>query len=171
MKIKNSNFLWILLAVAVLAVCGYSFLTGDLEHIADTNGPDNYALTTITDENIINQDIGALNVKKSTGLLNDGITFSSELFTGVYRVFQTNFLFDSDFQMDLAGFYVNSGNFKMVVVHNGEIIATVEPGLFATCELSDLNGSFELVIAGESADFEFTLDRLFCEQYDISAGE
>lgn len=171
MKNKNSKFLWILLAVAVVAFCGYSFLTSDLEHIEDTNGPDNFALTTITDENIIQQDIGALNVKKSTGILNDGITFSSNQFTGVYRVFQTNFFFDSDFLMDLAGFYVNSGNFKMAVVNDGEIIATVEPGLFSTCNLSDLNGSFELVIAGESADFEFTLDRLFCEQYGITVDE
>lgn len=171
MKNKNSKFLWILLAVAVIVFCGYSFLTSDLEHIEDTNGPDNFALTTITDENIIQQDIGALNVKKSTGILNDGITFSSNQFTGVYRVFQTNFFFDSDFLMDLAGFYVNSGNFKMAVVNDGEIIATVEPGLFSTCNLSDLNGSFELVIAGESADFEFTLDRLFCEQYGITVDE
>lgn len=168
MKNKISKLCWILLAVAVVALCGYSFLTSDLEHIEDTNGPDNYALTTITDENIINQDIGALNVKKSTGLFNDGITFSSKQFTGVYRVFQTNFLFDSDFLMELAGFYVNGGNFKMAVVNDGKIIATVEPGLFATCDLSDLNGSFALVIAGESADFEFTMDRMFCEQYDIT---
>lgn len=168
MKNKSKNFLWILLVVAVIAICGYSFLTSDSEHIEDTNGPDNYALTTITDENIINQDIVALNVNKSSGVLNDGITFSSNQFTGVYRVFQTSFLFDSDFLMELAGFYVNSGNFKMAVVNNGEIIATVEPGLFATCELSDLNGPFEVVIAGESADFEFTLDHLFCEQYGIA---
>ena len=171
MKNKISNYLWILLAVAVVAFCGYSFLTGDLEHIEDTNGPDNFALTTITDENIINQDIGALNVNKSTGILNDGITFSSNKFTGVYQVFLTNFFLDSDFLMHLAGFNVNSGNFKMAVVNNGEIIATVEPGIFVECELSDLNGSFALVIAGESADFEFTLDRLFCEQYGITVDE
>ncbi len=171
MKNKNSKFLWILLAVVVIAFCGYSFLTSDLEHIEDTNGPDNYALTTITDENIIKQGMGALNVNKSTGPLNDGITISSNKFTGVYQVFLTNFLMDSDFLMQLSGFNVNSGNFKMAVVNNGEIIATVEPGTFATCELSGLNGSFELVIAGESADFEFTMDRLFCEQYGIAVDE
>lgn len=27
------------------------------------------------------------------------------------------------------------------------ILAAIEPGMFATCELHDLNGSFELVIA------------------------
>lgn len=168
---KQNNLLYILIAVAVVVICGYSFLNSDLKHIEDTNGPDDYTLTTITDENIIKQDMGALNVSKSTGLLNDGVTFKSDKFTGVYRVFQTNFFFDSDFLMDVAGFWVNSGNFRMCIVNDGKIIATVEPGMFDTCELSDLNGSFELVIAGESADFEFTLDRLFCEQYGIEVGK
>ena len=168
---KQNNLLYILIAVAVVVICGYSFLNSDLKHIEDTNGPEDYTLTTITDENIIKQDMGALNVSKSTGLLNDGVTFKSDKFTGVYRVFQTNFFFDSDFLRDVAGFWVNSGNFRMCIVNDGKIIATVEPGMFATCELSDLNGSFELVIAGESADFEFTLDRLFCEQYGIEVGK
>lgn len=168
---KQNNLLYILIAVAVVVICGYSFLNSDLKHIEDTNGPEDYTLTTITDENIIKQDMGALNVSKSTGLLNDGVTFKSDKFSGVYRVFQTNFFFDSDFLMDVAGFWVNSGNFRMCIINDGKIIATVEPGMFATCELSDLNGSFELVIAGESADFEFTLDRLFCEQYGIEVGK
>jgi len=163
----KKNTLWIIFAVAVAAIGAYLILTSDLEHIEDTNGPDDYSLTTITDENIITQDMGALNISKTTGFLNDGITFKSNKFTGVYRVFQTNFLFDSDFLMDIAGFHVNSGNFKMVIINEGKIIATLEPDMFVTCQLSDLNGSFELVIAGESADFEFSLDRVFCEQYGI----
>ena len=168
-KTKKTLSLIGALVVAVVVLVGV-FL-GGTEHIEDTNGPDDYTLTTITDENIIKQDMGALNVSKSTGLLNDGVTFKSDKFSGVYRVFQTNFFFDSDFLMDVAGFWVNSGNFRMCIVNDGKIIATVEPGMFATCELSDLNGSFELVIAGESADFEFTLDRLFCEQYGIEVGK
>lgn len=165
-----SKIFAILIAIAVIGFSGYSFLTSDLKHIEDTNGPDDYTLTTITDENIIKQDMGALNINKSTGLLNDGVTFKSNKFTGVYRVFTTNFLFGSDFQMDLAGFWVNGGNFKMAIVNNDEIIAVVEPGMFAEVLLHDLKGSFSLIIAGESADFEFTLDRLFCEQFDITVG-
>lgn len=168
---KQSNILWIILAIAIVAYFAYSMLTSDLEYIEDQNGPDDYTLAVITDENIIKQDMGALNISMSTGLLNDGVTFKSDKFTGVYRVFLTNFLFDSDFLMDVTGFYVNSGNFRMCIVNDGKIIADVEPGMFATCELSDLNGSFELIIAGESADFEFSLDRLFCEQYGIEVGK
>ena len=168
---KQNNLLYILIAVAVVVICGYSFLNSDLKHIEDTNGPDDYTLTTITDENIIKQDMGALNVSKSTGLLNDGVTFKSDKFSGVYRVFQTNFLFNSDFRMDLLNFHVNSGNFRMCLVNNGKIIAEVEPGMTSEVLLHDLNGSFELVIAGESADFTFYMDSWFCEQYNITVGD
>ena len=37
----------------------------------------------------------------------------------------------------------------------------------ANFELADLYGSFELIIAGECADFSFTLDKMFCDQYGI----
>lgn len=163
---KNS-FLWIIMAIAILGFAVYAFLTSDLKHIEDTNGPDNHKLAVITDEDIIRQEMGSLNVRKSTGLLNDGITFKSDKFSGVYRVLSTNLFFNSDFHMELSGFYVNGGNFRMCVVCNDEIIAEVEPGMFPEVLLHDLNGDFQLVIAGESADFEFTLDRLFCEEFGI----
>ncbi len=59
----------------------------------------------------------------------------------------------------------------MAIVNEGRILVTVEPGMFANVKLHDLNGAFSLVIAGESADFEFTLDGLFCQEYGITIGE
>ena len=168
---KQNNILWIIVAVVVIAFCAYSFLTSDLEHIEDTNGPDNYALAVITDEDIVKQEMGALNVGLSKDVFASGVTCSSSKFTGVYRVFQTNFLFNSDFRMDLLNFHVNSGNFRMCLVNNGKIIAEVEPGMTSEVLLHDLNGSFELVIAGESADFTFYMDSWFCEQYNITVGD
>lgn len=172
---KRKNKKASLLAAGIMAafclLAGCSFLGSDLEHIEDTNGAEDYSLAVITEEDIIKQEMGALNIKMSTGLLNDGITFSSKKFTGVYQIFVTNFFFDSDFRMDVTGFYVNGGNFQMSLVNNDELVAVVEPDMFAECQLSDLNGSFSLVIAGESADFEFTLDRSFCEEYGIIVEE
>lgn len=57
----------ILLGVAVIVFIGvfaFSMLTSDIEHIEDTNGAENYKLQQITDENIINMDIGAMNLSK-----------------------------------------------------------------------------------------------------------
>ena len=169
-KTQQNNLLWIILAIAILVFGGYSLLTETPDHIQDTNGPEDISLAVITDENIIKQDIGARNVTidaNALNPLNDGVTIKSDNFSGVYRIFLTNFLFDSDFVMDVAGFWVNSGNFRMCIINEGKIIADVEPGMLVDVSLSDLNGVFELVIAGESADFEFTLDRMFCEQYGI----
>lgn len=165
---KISNFLWGILAVAMIVVAAFWFMGDGLEHIEDTNGPDNYTLQTITDENIVKKDVGALNFKKRSGLLNNGITFSSDKFTGVAEIMLTNFVLPSDFEVEVAGFYVNGGNFKMAVVHDEEIAAVIEPDLFASCCLENITGTVSLVIAGESADFEFTLDRMFCERYGIT---
>ena len=143
---------------------------GITEHIEDTNGPDNYSLATITDENIINLDMGAMGLGRSTGILNDGVTFKSKRFSGVERIMLTNYILPSDLDIQLAGFYVNSGNLRLVVVNNDEIIADIEPGLFPECRIIGLTGTVSLIIAGESADFEFTVDRLFCERYGITIG-
>ena len=167
---KKSNFLWIVLAIAVVLVGGYSLFFNGPEHIEDTNGASNFNLAVITKENVINRDLGALGLSKSTGFLNDGITFSSKKFSGVMTIFETNFLFDSTFTMDVLNFHVNQGNFKMYVVYEDEIAAEVEPDTFAECRLDGLNGHLMLVIAGESADFSFTLDQAFCNQYDIKVG-
>ena len=166
------KILWIIFAVALVATIAlWSIFNPGPAHIEDTNGPDNYALAVITDEDIVKQEMGALNVGLSKDALATGVTCSSSKFTGVYRVFQTNFLFNSDFRMDLLNFHVNGGNFRMCLVNNGKIIAEVEPGMATETILHDLNGSFELVIAGESADFTFYMDSTFCEQYNITVGD
>ena len=74
---KQNNILWIIVAVVVIAFCAYSFLTSDLEHIEDTNGPDNYNLQVINDFDIIAGDMGmtgGISIKKD--LVGDGITIS-----------------------------------------------------------------------------------------------
>ena len=114
------------------------------------------------------KDVGALNYRKHTGPLNDGVTFSSDKFTGVAEIMLTNFVLPSDFDLQVAGFHINSGNFRLVVVHNDEIVADLEPDLFASCYLEDVTGTVSVVIAGESADFAFSLDALFCERYGIA---
>ena len=168
---KKGNLRWILAAVAMIIIAAVWMLGDNLEHIEDTNGPDNYALQTITDENIVKGDVGALNLRKHTGALNDGITFRSDKFTGVSEILQANFILPSDFDLEVIGFQVNSGNFKMAVVHDGIIVAEIEPDLFASCYLEDITGTVSLVIAGESADFTFSLDPLFCEEYGITINE
>ena len=63
-----------------------------------------------------------------------------------------------DLVFDLYGYEVTAGNFKMCVVHDGEIIAEVEPTEdgFVYFVMDDVDpGVYDLYIAGESAAFEF----------------
>ena len=59
---------------------------------------------------------------------------------------------------NLYGYEITGGNFRMCVVHEGEIIAEVEPTEdgYVSFVMDDVEpGVYDLYIAGESAAFEF----------------
>lgn len=154
-------------AVLLIGIALFWFLGSDIEHIEDTNGPDNYSLTTITDENIIKRDVGATGLNKKKGLLTgDVIEFTSKKFTGVEEIFYTNYIGKSDFYIDLYNFEVHEGNFKMAIVLNNEIVAELEPGLMVNYELNDITGTIALRIAGESASFKFGINEFDLDRFE-----
>lgn len=154
---KKKNRLDIVLAVIVVAVCVFMFLGDGLEHIEDINGTEDYSLTMITDQQIVDKRVGALNVRTQTGLLSGMVEVSSNKFTGVYEVVYDHYIAPSDFVLNLYGFTVTSGNFKMCVVQEGKIVDVLEPGEFVEYQLEDVTGTVSLVIAGESAEFCFQM--------------
>ena len=146
------------LSVAVIGFCIYSFLTSDLEEIPDQNGPDDTSLVVITDQDIIADEMGAMHpISITSGWFINGLEFSSENFTGVHQILYDNFIFESDFVLDLRNLEVTEGNFKMAVVHNDEIVATIEPGASIHYVLENVEGSVYLRIAGESASYSFMM--------------
>ena len=152
---KMKNVLWIVFAVALVAVCAVLFLKDGLKHIEDTNGADNFELQTITDENICNLDMGALNVSEHNALIGDTVTYKSNRFTGVYAVFYENIV-TNRFEIVINHAQVNAGNFKMVLCVNDEIVHTFTLNeLTQSFVLEDVKGTVSLRIAGESADFMF----------------
>ena len=163
---KKNLFGWVI-AVIVVAGAVWGFWGMDAGPIEDTNGPDDYSLNTITNENIIKRDIGSLGFKKSDSFFKDGITFSADAFSGVCEIMHTYMLFDSDFALDVSHFEINSGNFMIAVVNNDEIVAVIDPEN-PSCDLTDINGDVSLVIAGESAEFTFYLPGWFCDIYGIT---
>ena len=134
----------------------FFFLSSDVEHIEDTNGADNYELTTITDQNIIKMDIGALGSSRSKSILSgDLVKFSSKKFTGVEEIMYNNYIGKSDVYFQLLNYEITGGNFKLVVVLNDEIIDEIEPGMIVDYRLDDIKGTFSLRIVGESASYKF----------------
>lgn len=83
-------------AVVLVAICGIWFLSDNLEHIEDTNGAENFELQTITDSNIINMDIGALNLKESTDNITntiDGVEMEFQMTPGTEAPAEMNIWF------------------------------------------------------------------------------
>ncbi len=149
--------------VAIIAVV--MLFNSGLEHIEDTNGVENFELQTITDDNIVNQDTGAMGVSVKTNSISNMTEISSKKFTGVYEVLYSNLIGKSDFLLNIYDLKINSGNFKMVVVHDGEIVHTITPENAEEFLLEDINGTVSLVVAGESADFSFKISDFDYEQF------
>ena len=128
----------------------------------DSNGEDNFTLQTITDENIINIDTGASGLSYSEQSVDDVIfssEYSSKNFNGVEQIYLTNFISPSDVSVYIGHMNVKSGNFKLVVINNDEIIHEFDLDTFAEeFRFENLTGSFSIHVAGESATFEFYID-------------
>lgn len=148
---KLISFIVVVVFLVVFAIWMFS---SDLEHIEDTNGA-TFQLQQITDSNIINMDIGALNVSKTKTPLSE-TEYSSDKFTGVYDIFTTDIV-GNRFDVTLFNTVENSGNFKVVLIHNDEIVHEFKLNeLMQTYTLENPHGAVSLRIAGESADFEFS---------------
>lgn len=146
----------IVFAVVLIVVAVFWFRGSDLEHIEDTNGPGDYTLQTITRDNILKQDVGALGVSKSTGILTgDTVTYHSDCFTGVYEIYGESIV-TNRYEITVNHARVDAGNFMIVLCVDDEIVHEFTLNeLTQTFVLEDVRGYVSLRIAGESADFQF----------------
>lgn len=163
---KAKKNLTLAVAVVFAAVMGVWLILGGTDHIEDTNGPDDYSLQTITDRQIIDMSTGSVGgptISRSI-LTGDAVEFSAEKFTGVYEILYDNYVLKSDFVLNILNYEIRGGNFKMVVVLDDEIVATLEPGTFVDYRLDDITGYISLRIVGESAAFSFAMTEM---EYDM----
>lgn len=156
MNEKTKKILTLVMAVGLVCVCAVWFFLDGIEHIEDTNGSHDFSLTTITDQDIIDATMGCMGFGRSTHALFDMVTFSSGKFTGVKEIMWTEVVYSTGVLLHIIDFEVTAGNFKMAVVNDGEIIRVIQPGEDLV-DLGAITGRVSLVIAGESADFTFSL--------------
>ena len=161
------KLLWSVFTVVMVGVAIYVFVFGERmeEHIADTNGADNCSLAVLTDAQIADPDqwlsLGGPNTRTHATMLGLGdkiTTYYSKEFSGIARIQTWNLFGGSDLYFDLYDFKVTAGNFKLCVIHDGEVVSVIEPAegniQFIMENVED--GTYELMIAGESAAFEFS---------------
>ena len=149
----------LLCMILVFSMC--FALVGCGTEYPDTNGEDNFDLETITDENIINLETGASGLTYEE--LNLGALHSSEYsaknFNGVERLYFTSFIGKSDVCVYIGHMTVESGNFRLVVINNDEIIKDIPLDTFnEDIWFEDLTGDFAIHVAGESAKFDFHIE-------------
>ena len=151
--------------IFMILVLGFAvFAAGCGTEIADTNGPDDYSLAEITEENIISQDMGCSSYSMSPGSESDDYLttmtkFKGKEFSGVAQLYMTNYIVKSDFGIDVNTLSVDSGNFGLYVLLDGEIVHEFKNNeLTETFEMENVKGTMELVMAGESADFKVWIE-------------
>lgn len=148
--------------LTILAACLILMLAGCGTTYEDTNGPDNFSLQTITEQNILKLDVGASGLSYTEEEFGDFLhssEYSSKNFNGVQEIYQTNFLLPSYAEVYIGHLNVKKGNFQLSVINNGEIILNIPLDSFGESYcFENLTGSFSVHVAGESAAFDFYID-------------
>lgn len=131
--------------------------------IEDTNGYTNFNLTQITDENIINQDIGASKVNQTPPAGETDLTtlteFQSDNYSGVTEIYSAHMDGTSGLIIDVSLLEVYDGNFRLCVVHDGEIVYDFTLNeMYESCEFGVIEGDVSVVMAGESANFLLNIE-------------
>ena len=144
----------------LLLICVVLLMLTGCTTYEDTNG-DNPSLQTITDENIILKDIGAsglAHTEMDLGFLHSE-EYSSKNFNGVEEIFLTNYIWASEVTVYVGHMNLKSGNFKLAIVLNDEILFEVPLDAFAEFyTFENVKGTFAIRAAGESANVEFYIE-------------
>ena len=179
---KRNRVLAILTMVIVCVVIIVSIVAGVIakateEHreksIADVNGADNYALNTITVEDILSNEhsptkmwFGETSEGEQSGITDkklkdydyDYRSFSAKTFSGV-DILQATLADSDNFELDITS-EVASGNFIVAVIVDGEFYCQIDANVSEKVSLVDVRGKTVLVkFAGESAECRVCVER------------
>lgn len=153
-KVQKAIVFTLVAAAVILVVM--LFLGNGVEHIEDTNGAEDFSITTITDEQILAINCESVGMgKKSSIFSGDTVTYYSNKFTGVYELYYTEVLASTGMSITVNHAEVTAGNARIVVIMEGEIIHDFALNeLTQTYLIENPKGRVSLRIVGESAAFE-----------------
>lgn len=128
-----------------------------MQHIEDTNGADDYSLTTITKEQLLGN-ASAISVLSVRTEVNDKIKYSVGKFTGVEQVEEVRVKDDADSITFAVNTTLEEGNMYVYVRHDGQIVGELAIGKDDALTIEKpVPGKYELCIAGESAKFKMVI--------------
>ena len=163
---------WAVIPIILVVIAGFLFMP-KMEHIPDTNGPEDLTLATLTESDILareltctggpNYSVGRISLPGGWEL-SSGVKLTADKFSGITDILWADYILPSDFNLCLEHFSVTEGNFRMMVINEGRIIADVQPGDNIDLLIEDLTGPTFVRIAGESAAFKIVMSEF---EYDF----
>ncbi|MBE6747884.1 MAG: hypothetical protein E7557_01475 [Ruminococcaceae bacterium] len=156
---KNPKTMIILFVVAIIAIFAFfpSFV-GNEKEIKDTNGPDDFSLCELTDEDIIEGIDGDLVESHQEG--SSTHSFYGKLFTGAETIYNFENP-QASYTINLSKLKVTEGNIRVVVVIDNKIVYDFEPNKNSqSYTITGFTENASLRVAGESAffDIEFKIN-------------
>lgn len=143
-----------IVALHVLLLILFATLTGCLPHIDDTNGNDDFRLQAITDRQIVT----GMDTKSTlySGTNSDNkATLKINKFSGVKELLSKSVNNETlTFSINCS---VTSGNFRGVIVKDGEIIQDFDINGESVVSFPDATGTYIVKVAGESAKFRISI--------------
>ena len=163
---------WAVIPIILVVIAGFLFMP-KMEHIPDTNGPDDLTLATLTEVDILareltctggpNHSAGRISLPGGWEL-SSGVKLTADKFSGITDILWADYILPSDLTLTLDHFRVEGGNFRMMVINNGQIIADILPGDHVEVLIEDITGPTYIRIAGESAAFTIAMTET---EYDL----
>ena len=135
-------------------------------HIEDKNGPDDYSLVEITDEKILKNTTSYTQTGAVASESQHEVEFDCRKFSGVKTLKKITYTggirLEINYDIELDG-----GNFRAVLIHDGEIVMDLPVGEDQQIVIDSPKRSYEIKIAGESADVEIELEYKITENSPV----
>lgn len=148
-----------MIALCCLLILG---IYGCGDKYEDSNGEDVYTLQTITDDDIINLTTGSSGMtykEEGKDLPVSSAEYHSKNFNGVENIYHNYYIGKSDVNIYIGHLTVEKGNLRICIVVDGEIVSDIPLDSFNdTYTFENLEGDMFINVAGESAEFDFSID-------------
>ncbi len=135
-------------------------------HVEDKNGPDDYSLVEITDEKILKNSSSYTQTGAITSESQHKVEFECQKFSGVKSLKKISYTggvrLEINYDIEL-----DKGNFRAVLIHDGEIVMDLPIGEDQTIVIDSPKRSYEIKIAGESAEVDIELEYKITENSPV----
>lgn len=149
----------LVIIAAFLAAWFFLAAGNSIEHIEDTNGPEDYTLQTINDGNIEQMNYGAKGFSYTTDNITNRNTYKSKKYSGVTEIIGETPISNS-YTLYVNYYDLNEGNAKLVLTKDDKIVHEFLPNEGPQdFTVENARGAYiSLRLAGESASFKLDIN-------------